>query len=231
MLMNRTLINSIAGSVRRIFIAVLIIAASIYLFACGLLYFAQRSLLFVPPPVSSSPSASFISVENGGGTLRIWTRPAESQEAVIYFGGNAEDVLGNLESYSKALPNRDLYLVNYRGYGGSTGSPSEEALFSDALAVYDLVSQKHPNVSVIGRSLGSGVAVYLASMRKVNKLVLVTPYDSIESIARTRFPFFPISLLLKDKFDSASRAHDITSKTLVVLAEHDELIPRRTPTT
>lgn len=94
------------------------------------------------------------------------------------------------------------------------------------VAVYDHVHAKFPNVTVIGRSLGSGVAVYLASVRKVDKLILITPYDSIENVAKKHFPIFPIGLLLKDKFDSASRVKDLTAKTLILIAENDKTIPR-----
>ncbi len=222
----RSLVRSLARSVTRIAVAVLIIAGALYISACALLYLKQRSLLYAPTSVSNVSDAESISLETDGETLRIWIRPVDSPNAVIYFGGNAQDVGLSLGALAKALPNQNLYLVNYRGYGGSTGSPSEKALFADALAVYDLVHAKYPNVSVIGRSLGTGVAVYLASMRKVDKLVLGTPYDSIENVAKIRFRFFPISLLLQDKFDSVSRARNITAKTLVILAENDSLIPR-----
>jgi pimeloyl-ACP methyl ester carboxylesterase len=211
---------------KRISLLVLVLAALLYLSVCALLFFAQRSLLYFPTPESSLSDSASISLRTAGETLRIWTRPADGPDAVIYFGGNAEDVSSNFGAFSKALPKRNLYLVNYRGYGGSTGSPSEVALFSDALAVYDWVHEKHPNISVVGRSLGSGVATYLASARKVDRLVLVTPYDSIENVAKKRFPIFPISLLLKDKFNSLPRVRSITAKTLVILAENDEVIPR-----
>lgn len=167
-----------------------------------------------------------LSLTNEGETIRVWTRTVESPDAVIYFGGNAEDVSNNFLRFSALLPDKSLYFVNYRGYGGNTGTPSESALFSDALAIYDLIRDKHRNISVIGRSLGSGVAVYLAANRKVDKLVLVTPYDSIENVAKKRFPIFPVSLILQDKFDSALRVPNINAKTIAIEAENDEIIPR-----
>ena len=146
--------------------------------------------------------------------------------ALIYFGGNAEDVAANVDALSGALPGHSLYLVNYRGYGGSTGTPSEAALFADALAVYDHVRTRHPQTSVLGRSLGSGVAVYLASERPVERLVLVTPFDSLLNVARTHFRILPAGLLLKDRYESASRAHTISAPVMTVIAEEDEIIPR-----
>ena len=211
---------------KRIFLICLSLLALGYIVFGSLLFFYQRSFLYFPTPESKTPGSTSFSLTNDGETIRIWSRTVESSYAVIYFGGNSEDVSNNFMRFSSLLPDQNLYFVNYRGYGGSSGTPSEAALFSDALAVYDSIREKHANISVIGRSLGSGVAVYLAANRKVDKLVLVTPYDSIENVAKKRFPIFPISLLLQDKFNSASRVQNITAKTLVILAENDEVIPR-----
>ena len=101
------------------------------------------------------------------------------------------------------------------------------ALFSDGLALYQLVSQKHDSVAVMGRSLGSAVAVYLASREAVDRLILVTPFDSMTELASTYYPLVPVRLLLKDKFDSRSRAAAIDAPTLVLIAERDEVIPRK----
>ena len=81
-------------------------------------------------------------------------------------------------------------------------------------------------VSTIGRSLGSGVASYLAAHRPVNELVLITPYDSLQSVAQSRYPIYPIGLLLHDKFDSLSRIDKIDATVLILAAEHDDVIPR-----
>jgi hypothetical protein len=79
---------------------------------------------------------------------------------------------------------------------------------------------------VVGRSLGSGVAVYLASQRPVARLVLVTPYDSLVDVAARHYPYFPVRWLLLDKFESSKYAKQVTAPTLVIAAEHDEIIPR-----
>lgn len=201
--------------------------ALFYIALCALLYFAQRSLLYFPTPETTLASASPFTLTTDGAALRIWQRPKDGAHALIYFGGNAEDVAGSFEDFASALPQHALYFVNYRGYGGSTGTPSQAALFADALAVYDHVQVSHPHIVVAGRSLGSGVAAYLASQRTVKQLVLVTPYDSILNVARKRFPVFPVALILTDNFDSASRVPDISAPTLAVVAERDEVIPRR----
>jgi pimeloyl-ACP methyl ester carboxylesterase len=224
--MQSDLTNRLLRSVKRIAALVLVVSILLYAAACILLYIKQRSLLYFPTTENRMFESTNIIVESGGERLKILTQQAGGQDAVIYFGGNSEDVALIVDRLGKVLSDKAIYLVNYRGYGGSTGSPSEDGLFADALAVYDRVRETHANVSVIGRSLGTGVAVYLASVRKVDRLVLVTPYDSIENVAKTHFPFFPISILLKDKFDSESRAHSVTARTLIMLADNDEVIPR-----
>src|SRR5581483_3606208 len=108
-----------------------------------------------------------------------------------------------------------------RGYGGSSGKASEAALFEDGLTLFDEVQKAHPQVEVVGRSLGSGVAVYVASLRPAARLVLVTPYDSIAEIGARQFPFVPVKWLLLDRFESWKYAPQVTAPTLIIAAEHD----------
>jgi pimeloyl-ACP methyl ester carboxylesterase len=117
-------------------------------------------------------------------------------------------------------------LVNYRGYGGSTGQPRETALISDAENVYDWVAARHSRIVAMGRSLGTGVATALASRRPVAGLVLVTPYDSVANVASDRYPWLPVRLLIKDPYDSAARMGQIKAPVLVLVAGHDESILR-----
>lgn len=197
-----------------------------YVALCGWLYFTQRSQIYFPVPESNPPGAQSLQLRSGDALLKIWVVARQGPRALVYFGGNAEDVSGNLPSFTAAFPDHSLYLVNYRGYGGSTGKPSESALFADAIAVYDHLHARHPEISVMGRSLGSGVAVHLASIREIRRLVLVTPYDSLVNVARAHFPVFPVALLMRDRYESASRASDIGAPVLIVIAGDDEIIPR-----
>ncbi|MES2297976.1 MAG: alpha/beta hydrolase [Pseudomonadota bacterium] len=198
----------------------------LYLCACLALYFYQRSLIYFPQPAAFGAPESTLRVPVPGATLAVSVRPHAGPKALIYFGGNAEDVSSNLPAFSQAFPEHALYLMHYRGYGGSSGQPSEELLHADARALFDLVRLSHPDVALIGRSLGSGVAVRLASERPASVLVLVTPYDSIERIAAAQFAYFPVAWILTDKFESWRYAPAIRVPTLLLLAEHDELIPR-----
>jgi hypothetical protein len=156
----------------------------------------------------------------------VWVVPRPGGRALLYFGGNAEDVAGTVELLAEALPDRSLYLVNYRGYGGSSGRPSETALLADGLVVYDRVQAEHPDVAIMGRSLGSGVAVFVASERPVDRLVLVTAFDGLVNVARAHFGWLPIGWLIRDRYDSASRAREVEAPVLIVIAGEDEIIPR-----
>jgi len=199
----------------------------IYIGFCGYLYLAQRSFIYFPTPESQNVMAEDLRLEFDGATLQIWRLAAEKEEAVIYFGGNAEDVAQNLEQFSSIFPDKALYLVNYRGYGASTGTPSEAAIVSDAQAIFDHISPAHSSISVVGRSLGSGVAMFLAATRNAERMVLITPYDSIAKLAQSSFPIFPVFAILKDRYDSLSHASSISIPTLILIAERDEFIPMK----
>ncbi|EPJ44052.1 MAG: hypothetical protein OFPI_40770 [Osedax symbiont Rs2] len=197
--------------------------ACVYLLLVLLLYGYQRSFIYFPSPANSGnlPVESFF---NQGEQIDVLVHNVGRDSAIIYFAGNAESVAASSPILAKEFAEHTLYAVNYRGYATSSGVPSENALNSDALHIYDSLAGRHLQITVIGRSLGSGVATYLAAQRKIQKMVLITPFDSVLNIARDKFPYFPIALLLKDSYDSVSRVEQIVAKTLVILAEHDQVI-------
>ena len=197
----------------------------IYLSLALFLFLFQRNLLYYPTP-ENEHEYDVVQYEVDDVVLNVIVLNQGKDEAVLYFGGNGEAVVANAYYFNKALPDYTVYLVNYRGYGGSTGKPTETNLYLDAEYIYDQIAVNHKAVSVFGRSLGSGVATYLASTKSINKMVLITPYDSIQKIAQKQYPVFPIAILLRDKFDSLSRVKNISTDTLVLLAEHDVIIPR-----
>ncbi|CAN7572763.1 alpha/beta hydrolase [Massilia sp. LjRoot122] len=203
----------------------LLLAMGIYAAACLALFFMQRSLIYFPPAVAAyaAPETSILAV--AGATVKVSERPLAGERALIYLGGNAEDVTASLPLLDRAFPERALYLLHYRGYTGSTGSPSEEALVGDALALFDRVAREHQDIVVIGRSLGSGVAVQLASRRPVSRLVLVTPFDSLAGLAARQFPYFPVGWLLRDRYASSHHAPRVKAPTLLLAAGQDEIIP------
>ncbi len=205
---------------------IILFLGGVYALACLALFLAQRSLIYYPQPRRFGTEATIMQLPVPGANLVVSTRPSRSADAVIYFGGNGEDVSGSMPDLISAFPSHALYALHYRGYGGSTGKPSQDALFADALALFDKVRASHANVTVIGRSLGSGVAVHLASVRPAARLVLVTPYDSIAGIAASQFPYFPVRWLLRDRYESFRYAPQVTVPTTIITAERDEIIPR-----
>jgi pimeloyl-ACP methyl ester carboxylesterase len=212
--------------VRQAGVVLIAIALFVYVAICAALYFGQRSMLYFPTVESRSDRAEVLTITADGAALKVWHVPVPGDDALLYFGGNGEDVAANIAPLAAALPHTALYLANYRGYGGSTGAPSEKAILADAEMLFDRVRSRHVNVAVMGRSLGSGVAVHLASVRNVSKLALVTPYDSVLRIAQQRLPFVPVSWLLEDTFDSLAKAPRVHAPVLVLLAGLDSSIPR-----
>jgi pimeloyl-ACP methyl ester carboxylesterase len=201
-------------------------AGTIYLAVCAVMFAFQRSLLYYPQPRMVTAAASTMVLQVPGSRLMVTVRPHAGAKAILYFGGNGEDVSASLTTFSKAFPEYALYLLHYRGYGGSGGSPSESAIHADACALFQKVQAQHPDVAVIGRSLGSGVAVRLASEAPVSRLLLVTPYDSIEEIAAAQYPYVPVRWLLLDRYESWKYAPGIRIPTTIVVAANDEVIPR-----
>lgn len=203
----------------------LAILAFVYAGACVLLFAMQRSMLYEPPPGDPQSRGETLKLKVPGAELSVSIRVHAGPKALIYFGGNAEDVSSSLPSFASAFPDRALFLLDYRGYGASSGKPTEEAIQRDALALFDIVETGHSDIAVIGRSLGSGVAVWIASQRPVSALVLVTPYHSIQEIAARRFPYVPIRWLLIDKFESWRYAPNVRAPTLLLAAANDATIP------
>ena len=208
-------------------IAILVaVAALAYIGLCAALFFLQRSLLYFPHLPTGGSAATTLTLQVDGHQVLVAARPHKGPKALVYFGGNAEDVSFNLPDFSAAFPDHAIYLLHYRGYGGSSGTPTEAALFADALALYDKVRGEHESIVAIGRSLGSGVAVHLSSVRPVARLVLVTPYDSIQEVAAVHYPYVPVRWLLRDRFESSRYAAQVTVPTLLLAADRDEVIPR-----
>lgn len=199
---------------------------AVYVGLCSFLWTVQRSLIYFPPPRPGAAPANLETFAVPGAELAVSVRHVPGPKALLYFGGNAEDVAWSRPDLAAAFPDRSLHLLHYRGYGPSGGEPSEEAFHADALALFDRVHATHPDVAVVGRSLGSAVAVRLASQRPVSRLILVTPFDSIARIAQRQFPLFPVRWLLVDRYESWRWAPDVTAPTLLVVAEHDEIVPR-----
>ena len=196
-----------------------------YLAICLLFYIFQRSFLYFPQPAGYANEIT-TTFDNRGQELTGWVLNPGQKQLLLYYGGNASAIENNINFFESVAPQHTVYLIPYRGYGNNKGTPSEEALYSDALHIYDVLKKNYESITLMGRSLGTGVATFVAANRDVNKLVLVTPFDSIENVAKGFYPFLPVAILTKDKYLSAERVHKITAKTLVLIAEKDQIIVR-----
>jgi len=198
----------------------------VYVLLGIVLYIKQKDMLYFPTPDLKTDYKGFV-LKDGEVFVYVHVLNPGHKNAILYFGGNAESMAQSSEYIAQQFPNITCYLMDYRGYGSSTGKASQEGIYKDALALYDTVKQKHARISIGGRSLGSGIATYVAARRDVIKLALITPYDSIEAIAQDRYPMYPISLLLKDTYNSISNVKKIKAKTFIVMAENDKVIPKK----
>lgn len=204
--------------------------------ACIGLYTSQESIIFPAQTAnkttyqnleSNCPNSSWQFLTKDKTNLQGWLVDDNHEKPIyLYYGGNAEDVAYTFESFHNTI-NRSLLAVNFRGYGRSAGNPSEKKLFSDALEIFDAIQEKYKgrSIGLIGRSLGSGVACYVASQRPIKNLILITPYDSLKAVAQTKYPIMPISILLKHPFDSYLNSEKISAPTLFLLAQFDYVIP------
>ena len=213
------------GFPAKLFFGLFLVALCSYGAVCALLFVVQGSLLYYPTRPLPNDTTPKIALHRDGAELLISTRQNTGAQAILYFGGNGEDVTRSLPLLARAFPNAAIYALHYRSYSGSTGKPTEENLVEDGNALFDLVYRKHSLVTAIGRSLGSGIAIQVASQRPVARLVLVSPYNSILELAQQRFPFLPLNWLLRDRYESWRYASLISAPTTVIAAENDDVIP------
>lgn len=196
-----------------------------YVAMCVLVAARQRDLMYFPGFTRTSAADTDLTLVVDDVRLRAWVVNPGQAHALVYFGGNAEAVEVHRETFAHWFPDHTVYLPAYRGYGASEGSPSENVLKRDALAFFDHAAGRHASVDVIGRSLGSGVAAHVASRRPVQRLALVTPFDSMATVAGHHYPWLPVDWLLRDRFDTALALAGFKGEVQVVLAEDDEVVP------
>lgn len=220
---------------RRPLTTALIVITTGYLVICGLLYFAQEKLLFFPTPLPQNHTYRFAepfeehSIAVEGATLSaLLFRTPNPRGVIFYLHGNG----GNLQDWGTLAPAftahaYDIFFLDYRGYGKSTGSISGEAqLHADVAAAYDYVKQRYPEEQIVlyGRSLGSGLVVALARTAQPRMLILETPYVSIRTLALRQYPFVP-PFLLKYQMRSDLWIKDVRSPIALIHGTADELIP------
>ncbi len=211
--------------------------ASMYGLVVFGMWLGQRRLMYVPDATRHSPPSLGLSsaVEAtlstpDGATLVVWRIAARSgQPTILYFHGNAGNLGDRAARFQRyAALGYGVATMSYRSYGGSTGSPSEANNIADARLLYDsLVSEgiAPQDIVLYGESLGSGVAVQLASFVPVGGVVLDAPYTSIVKIAARAYPYLPVRPLLSDKYESERFIANIGTPLLILHGAQDSIIP------
>lgn len=196
----------------------------------------QSQLIFPTHAVAAAgpwpDGAERLSLASGDGKdlVGIHIPPDEAAEArtlVLGFGGNAWNAQDVAEYLHELYPDEDVVAFHYRGYSPSEGSPSAQALISDAPRIYDFATErlKPSDVIAIGFSIGSGVAAELAAARPVDGLILITPFDSLKAVAQSMFPWVPIGPFFEHEMDSASALDKVETPVAIIAAERDEIVP------
>jgi fermentation-respiration switch protein FrsA (DUF1100 family) len=214
-----------------------IILAAGYLAGLALLYFKQRDILFpIPTSERTAPAAAgfpeaeeHVLAASDGEKVIVWHVPARpGRPVILYFHGNG-DFLAGLVSRFKTMTadGTGLIALSYRGYAGSSGAPSEDGLLRDGAAAYSFATARYDAQRIVawGFSLGTGVAVAVASEHPIRKLILEAPYTSIADVAAAQFRFVPVRLLIRDPLHSDERIARVTVPLLIVHGAQDQTIP------
>jgi fermentation-respiration switch protein FrsA (DUF1100 family) len=208
-------------------------------FYCGivaLLYLAQRSLQYFPDRERTAASAAGLPEADeavldtaDGKRVIVWhVPPRQGQPVFLYFHGNGGSLRGRRDRFRALIADGSgLVALSYRGYGGSSGQPTEMGLIEDAATAYAFTVARYPAERIVlwGESLGTGVAVSLAAERPVGHLVLEAPFTSAADVAALRYWFVPVRMLMKDQFRSDLRIGRIKAPVLVVHGENDNVVP------
>ncbi|WP_209348991.1 alpha/beta hydrolase [Pontixanthobacter sp. CEM42] len=209
------------------------VAVIVYLAVAALLYFQQGRMIYpAPQDVVPLPEGfEEIALQTSDGlTLRSFYRSAEEgQPTAVYFHGNGGTLLGSAAATSRmGQKGYGLLLVEYRGYGGNEGEPSEGGFYKDgraALAFLEAQGIRQDQTILIGNSIGSGTATQMATEIRPKALILASPFTSVPDVASAAVPWMPVRILVRDRFDNAAKLRDITVPVLVQHGSADTMIP------
>lgn len=197
----------------------------------------QSSLIFpvhaVPAAGPLPPGAERLSVDTpDGDRIEGIYLPSDDRDPnrtlILGFGGNGWNGQDVAEYLHELFPTHDVVAFHYRGYRPSTGTPSAEALIADAPLVYDAARArvKPKRVIAVGFSIGTGVAAQLSAARKLDGLILVTPFDSLKAVAQAMYPWIPIGPFFDHEIDAATPMEQSRTPVAIIAAEHDLVVPR-----
>jgi fermentation-respiration switch protein FrsA (DUF1100 family) len=207
-----------------------------YVGAVAVLYVVQRALMYfpdterTPPAAAGLPAAQEILLDTADGERLIaWhVPPRGDRPVVLYLHGNGGALSHRAERFrALTADGTGLVAVDYRGYGGSSGRPTEAGLSIDAETAYAFAAARYlaASIAVWGESLGTGVAVALAAERPIGRLVLEAPFTSAVDLAARRYPFVPVRWLMKDQFRSDLHIAAVAAPLLVLHGARDTIVP------
>ena len=214
--------------------AIAALLAAAYLAAIGYLFAFQRDYVFKPTGALASaaekglPGVEVITLKTADGTtLTGWFQPAEpGKPTLLYFHGNAGNVSERAKRFRQVVDSGFGFLaMSYRGFAGSEGSPSESALVSDGLEIFDWLAKRSDAIVIYGESLGTGVATEVAAQRQARALVLEAPFAAALDIAAATYPWVPVSFLMRDPFLSREHILSVEEPVLVIHGTADQVIP------
>lgn len=217
---------------------VIIVAVVGYGGIVALMYVFQRALMYFPDPTRTPPAAvglpqaeEVVLTSSDGEKLVAWHVPPRGDRPVLlYFHGNAGALDLRVGRFRWIVAEGDgLLALSYRGYGGSTGAPSEQGLIRDARAAYDFAAARYPPGRIVlwGESLGTAVAIALAATNEVGGLILDAPFTSAADVGAAAYPIVPVHWLIRDSFRSDLRIAKVTAPVLVLHGARDRVVPIR----
>jgi uncharacterized protein len=213
-----------------------VVAFAVYIGLAATVYFAQRSLMYFPERVHTTPAFAGLPeaeevplTASDGVRIIAWhVAPDQGKPVILYFHGNGGALKYRVERFHKLIADGvGLVALEYRGYGGNDGNPSETGLIADAQAAYDFAAAHYPTGRIVvwGESIGSGVAVALAAEKPVGRVILEAPFTSAAAVAAIHYWYLPVRLLMKDQFRTDERIVKVTAPLLILHGVHDQTVP------
>ena len=213
-----------------------VIALCLYIGLATMVYLAQRSLMYFPdtthvtPVQAGLPQAEEVALTAADGVgITVWhVAPKDGKPVILYFHGNGGALHYRVERFKRLIGDGvGLVALEYRGFGGNGGSPSEHGLIADAEAAYAFAAARYPAKQIVvwGESLGSGVAVAIAAEKPVGRVILEAPFTSTAAVASIRYWYMPVRLLMKDQYRSDERIGKVTAPLLILHGFQDKIVP------
>jgi pimeloyl-ACP methyl ester carboxylesterase len=219
-----------------ILMSIAIIFVCIYVGIAGVLYVTQRSLMYFPETVHTTPAQAGLPeaeevplIAADGVRISAWhVAPKDNKPVILYFHGNGGALRYRVERFKILIGDGiGLVALEYRGYGGNPGSPTERGLIADAEAAYAFAAAHYPALQIVpwGESLGTGVAVELAAEKPVGRVILEAPFTSAAAVAALHYWYLPVRLLMKDQFRSDARIAKVKAPLLILHGLQDHTVP------